>query len=197
MTDGEFAAAAQPHAWLLAADSLHSQAKILRGSFGSSVLREIVGGRVVGSWDDANRGLFLLAGFCLENLLKGLLVYEYPQWIANGILARDLRTHSLTRLAGRSSLVPAPIRSRTVLQTFEQGLDSWARYPTALTKNGPSLQLTMNPVLWHAYEGVSYRFSQKLIRLLRKRWRGPHGIEGYFEISQGFHSFEVPSQSRP
>lgn len=130
----EFAQAAHPHSWLLVADNLYDQAKALYERFpnGSTTRRE-GDGTVVGRWPSSNRSTFLLAGFSLENAIKAFLVYEHPQWVSNGVLARPLRSHDLVALSNQSSLIPWKTRGPAVLARFANGLESWARYPCALT----------------------------------------------------------------
>ena len=46
-----------------------------------------------------SRTWLLLAAFSIENLLKGILIYEHPEYISNGSLASNVTNHSLTNLA--------------------------------------------------------------------------------------------------
>jgi hypothetical protein len=75
-----------------------------------------------------DRSVFLLGGFALENAIKAFLVYENPQWVSNGRLSRNLKSHSLTALQSKSELVPYKKRHVSILKAFEGGLDSWFRY---------------------------------------------------------------------
>lgn len=46
-----------------------------------------------------SRTWLLLAGFAIENLLKGLIIAKNPSYISNGKLSRKIRNHELLRLA--------------------------------------------------------------------------------------------------
>jgi hypothetical protein len=189
LSNEEFARNADPHAWLMVADSLNCQARLIRKRLGSSLITySDARGKSV-TWDETNRTLFLLGGFALENLIKGFLVYENPHWIANGVIAKPLRSHCLVKLAAQSRRLPYKVRGMAVLDTFEQGLESWARYPCSLTKGGRNIQLQMNEILWASYVRTARSFSNKLIKLLRRKWHGPHGTSGHYEISDDFFSF--------
>lgn len=135
ITNEQFVEMANPHSWFLVADNLHAQAIQLRKNQGQSFLtfRDFKDGHEE-SWDATNRSVFLIGGFALENALKGFLVYENPDWISNGSLSRKLRSHSLTGLSKLSGLVPYKKRSQSILRGFEDGLESWARYPCSLSK---------------------------------------------------------------
>jgi hypothetical protein len=193
-TNTEFVDHAQPYAWLLAAENLHSQALCVYGSFGNTTISRVEPDGTSRTWDQSNCVMFLLAGFALENLIKSFLVYENPTWIENGKLNEQLRSHSLTKLANKSKLLPYKIRGRVTLETLEDGLESWARYPCALTAAKTKEQLTFNPILWNAYLQVSHYYASKLTKLLGRKWNGPHGFNGLYEISDDFFSFRPPTQ---
>jgi hypothetical protein len=131
-------------------------------------------GRVL-MWDDTNRSVYLLGGFALENAIKAFLVFENPSWISNGKLASSLRSHSLTGLQVKSHLIPYKTKYRWVLQQFEDGLESWARYPCGLEALDTVHPSVMGPSLWDGYERVMRAYGNKLVDLLKGGWCGPHG----------------------
>ena len=139
--NSRFVEMANPHSWLLTADNLHAQAMRLSRAKGQSITQFIDhrdGTRL--NWDGINKATFLLGGFALENAIKAFLVYENPSWISNGSLARPLRSHSLTELQGRASLIPYKTRYLWVLRQFQEGIDSWSRYPCALAYDQSSYE---------------------------------------------------------
>lgn len=177
----QFAEAAHPHSWLLVADNLYEQAKSLHSRFpeGSMTARNR-DGTVVGNWPSSNRATFLLAGFSLENAIKAFLVYEHPDWVSNGVLARPLRSHALVALSAKSSLIPWKAKGPAILARFEEGLESWARYPCALLAAETDSEQNLPPELWASYLKLSKAYGRELMKLLRVGWKGPHGIDGYF-----------------
>lgn len=129
----QFTMAANPHSWLLAADSLHDQAMQLASKERKGLIVQTDGhDRVLGRWEESNKAVFLLGGFALENAIKAFLVYEHPQWISNGRLSRNFRSHSLTGLHAQSTLVPYKTRPelRWLLSSrgWSLGLDIHAPY---------------------------------------------------------------------
>lgn len=184
----DFVQRANPHAWLLVADSLHEQAKTLKANVGGRIaFRNFVDGGTQ-SWDVSNRAVFLLGGFALENILKGLLVYENPSWVSNGRLSRKLRSHSLSRLRDASTLAPYRTRYRWVLKEFERGLESWARYPCALSATGTEDQQMLAARTWRGYQYLMNGYGRTLIKLLSKGWQGPHGYYARFTFDGEFLS---------
>lgn len=180
---------AHPHSWLLVADNLHAQAIALRERVDTGFLTYQKGdGSVLGRWPLTNRATFLLAGFALENAIKGFLVYENPSWVADGKLARKLRSHKLVHLALMSSLAPWPKKSMAILEQFERGLDSWARYPCALSASSTEAEQNLSEYLWSQYLALAAAYGRDLCRLLERGWNGPHGITGEFSFQGEFLS---------
>jgi hypothetical protein len=174
-----FVEMANPHSWLLAARNLHEQALFLYGQRGRSQLRCIdFRTNVSKTWDDVNKSVFLLGGFALENAIKSFLVYENPQWISNGKLSKHLRSHSLTSLQKQSSLIPYKKRYISVLQQFEEGLESWARYPCSLCVATSMDEEVMRHDVWSGYDRLMRAYVNRLETLLAHGWNGPHGFYG-------------------
>ena len=179
--NAEFVLKAHPHSWMLVADNLHSQALALHRRHGESLLVNI--DYEVGStakWDAVNRSVFLLGGFALENAIKAFLVFENPNWIANGRLARELRSHSLTGLARQSRQIPYAKRGVPVLRVFERGLESWARYPCALNAVETEEEQVLSQRQWTGYLRLMRAYGRQLKKMLSKKWEGPHGTGGRF-----------------
>ena len=183
----DFAERANPHSWLLVADNLHEQAVRLRrgGPAGYLTLQEPTG-RVLARWPAENRAVFLLAGFALENALKAFLVYQNPEWVSNGRLARRLKTHSLTNLSMLVVDLPWPKRGPPVLREFERGLESWARYPCALAAEDSEAEPVLRDALWRQYLGLMSAYGKALMTLLARGWSGPHGTGGVWEMEGGY-----------
>lgn len=170
---------ANPHSWLLTADNLHEQAVALRGQWGRSLITFNRLNVESITWDSVNKSVFLLGGFALENAIKAFLVYENPILISQGTLGRKLRSHSLTSLQKKSTLIPYKNRYLGVLQQFEDGLDSWARYPCGLTADTSKHEAKLQDELWAGYLRLMVAYRKRLRALLSsKLWHGPHGFSG-------------------
>lgn len=171
---------ANPHQWLMVADNLHVQAIATWNRFrGGKTSHVDASGHLVGEWDEANRTVFLLSGFAIENALKAYLVFENPSWISNGRLSRELRSHQLVKLSRLSALVPTSPIFVEVLERFEAGLESWARYPCALTADESEPEAVLNADDWHRYTRLMQSYGRRLCELLSANiWKGPHGFAG-------------------
>ncbi|MBO0333492.1 hypothetical protein J0X12_07700 [Sneathiella sp. CAU 1612] len=185
----EFALSAHPQSWFIVADNLHSQAFKLYGQRGMSYYSLRIGDEVR-RWDAISKSVFLLCGFALENAIKAFLVFENPQWVSNGRLAKQLKNHSLTELSSLSDTIPYKYKYNRILRVFESGLESWARYPCTLTIDTLKEEPQNLEEVWPSYCKLITAYGRRLERLLGTEWVGPHGITGSVETSGHFFSIK-------
>lgn len=106
-----FVDAANPYQWLLSAESLHRQALALWRNKGNGQIAFTREGQPTLTWDFTNRSTYLLAAFAMENMLKSFLVYEHPEYVADGYLTASRHmTYQILPINHRSF----PIRLETV-----------------------------------------------------------------------------------
>lgn len=134
------------------------------------------------SWHASNRTVILLAGFALENIIKGFLIYENPNFIQGGFLSKKIHTHKLTKLAEKSTLLPYKAQGNKTLKYFEDGLESWARYPCGLNWAQTRDQNMLDEKIWGNYLWLINSYEIRFKKLMKTGWKGPHKFEGYFEI---------------
>lgn len=173
---------AVPHSWLLVACDLHEQAELVFTHKGSRITYEKSVNGAVRVHDRANRAAFLLGGFALENMIKAYLVFENPSWIGGGKLSSQLTHHSLTKLASKSRKLPWPKKGRLILEAFESGLTSWARYPCPSSAYKPSFERYFTDELWSGYTQQMSRYVVGLESLLLRHWTGPYQFSGSYEF---------------
>lgn len=70
----------------------------------------------------------LLAGFALENLFKGLIIFKEPNLVSSGQIQGILRSHDLLALASRSDLILSAEEKRFCILASSATI-SWGRYP--------------------------------------------------------------------
>lgn len=189
---------ANPNAWLMAADNLHEQATEIYGRRSRSTIITKVNadGEIVQQRRAIDKSVFLLGGFALENAIKAFLVYENPQWVSNGRLSSKLRSHSLSGLQQQSKLIPYKSRHIHILEAFESGLDSWFRYPCALTIQDNKEEGHLFDDLWDGYSKLMRAYGKKLKTLLNEGWNGPHGWHGRWMIEGQSLGYDIPISTR-
>jgi hypothetical protein len=85
------------------------------------------------------------------------------------------------------------------LKAFEDGFDSWFRYPCALTLGKTKEEGHLYDHLWHGYLAVMRAYGRKLAMLLDNGWQGPHEAYGRWVIKGeclGYMTRTVPSSGR-
>jgi hypothetical protein len=162
---------------------LHGQAKSLHDNSGRGrIALFVTGDRVGGIWDETSKAKFLLCAMALENAIKAFLVYEHPEWVANGCLHKEITSHRLVHLGSKSSLIPYRARDSWVLAAFEEGNESWMRYPCARRADQLSPEPDFSDALWRGYRRVMKGYGKKLSKLLSKGWKGSHGKRETWEF---------------
>ena len=90
---------------------------------------------------------------------------------------------------GRSRIFP-----RRSPAQLERGLESWARYPCALSVTDTEAEQNLPPALWENYLRLMRAYGKTLMALLQQGWNGPHGVSGRFEF-QGSYLGAQPNNS--
>jgi hypothetical protein len=190
---------ANPHSWLMTADNLHEQATaIYEGRDRSSITTKVDASNVIlEQTRGIDKSVFLLGGFALENAIKAFLVYENPSWVSNGRLSGKLKSHSLTELQRQSKLIPYKKRYIKMLEAFESGLDSWFRYPCALTIENTQAGNHLYNHLWEGYVRVMRAYGRALSALLDRGWNGPHGCYGSWIVKWVGYRTPIPAPYGP
>jgi hypothetical protein len=178
----KFEDAANPHQWLLSADQLHVQAVELYDRRGRGMLSRVGVGVPTVSWDETNKATFLLCAFALENAIKAFLVYEDPKWVSDGYLHNEICSHKLATLSRKSTLIPYRKRDEWVLAAFEEGNESWMRYPCYRRASDLQIEPQLHDKLWGGYLRVMRGYGLKLMRLLSSGWQGTHGFAGSWQM---------------
>ncbi|WP_425055404.1 hypothetical protein [Pseudomonas abyssi] len=176
----EFENIANPHSWFLISSELHDQAKHLKQSCTTQITKRSSTDSV--SWKSSNRSVILLAGFALENILKAYLIYENPSFVSEGVLSKEIQTHSLSKLARRSQLLPYKERGIKTLTYYEDGLESWARYPCGLNWAKTKEQRLLDERSWTNYLWLMRAYESRFKKLLKRGWKGEHEFDGWYEI---------------
>lgn len=190
MDNRDYAWNAHPHEWMLVADDFHEQLKQLRKRSKRSYVHFIVNGEIVHTWDAVDRISILLMSLTIENAVKAFLVYENPNWVSNGKLAKPLRSHDLVELSEASELLPYKGRYRPLLHDLTEGFETWARYPCGVNSDAMAPRVPFNERRWHQYLTLTQSYGRRMRSLLSKPWVGAHGVAGHFDFSGDFLKFD-------
>lgn len=117
-----------------------------------------------------SRPYLMLAGFALENLLKGILIAENPALIARGTLGSEIKTHNLTRLLDKIVSVKATKVEREFCSTASDALPYWGRYPIPLHHGGLMPEVGMDAPMRDAYLSLHDRLGLDLYGRIKDGW---------------------------
>ncbi|MGO8733604.1 MAG: hypothetical protein ACLQVM_12540 [Terriglobia bacterium] len=117
----------------------------------------------------------LLMGYALENLLKGILMADHPEYFKTGAKITEIRSHNLVSLCRRCSLVVSAAEE-DLLKTLTDHIEWVGKYPVPLEEagmyprkkadgrwNGPSDQFGGGKAKT-TIEGLYSRILEELIR---------------------------------
>src|ERR1700741_279929 len=82
-----------------------------------------------------SRPYLLLAGFAIENVLKGLLIVSDPSLVVNGVLDRSIKSHNLVSLLSKLPSISASPEELQFCKIASDAIPCWGRYPIPLDSN--------------------------------------------------------------
>lgn len=182
----DFVRRARPDAWLDLADELHHAAEIIWLSPEAGLALEVtVTHRVEGSdivreetyrkIREFSRTYFLLTGYAIENLAKGLLIARRPKRITDGTLSPDLQTHSLSKLLKKIDDLNCTDAEDEFARFAERAIPYWGRYPIPKKKESIEDEEVLTERLRLAYLGLQQRLRRLLEQELEAGWESGVG----------------------
>jgi hypothetical protein len=110
---------------------------------------------------------FLLAGLCIENLLKGMIVSTHPEYVKEGgKLGHSLTSHDLEQLARVAGVHPdLNAEEREVLEKAGTAVVYWGRYHIPRDCQQIENQWGWEDKHFQAFDALYRRWAEKLIRL--------------------------------
>lgn len=125
-----------------------------------------------------SRTVMLLFALSIENILKGHLVAENPQYISNGALSREVTggRHSLVALTEKIQGFSFSEDDIDAFQTLESSIPSWGRYPIPKRHGDIDLEVIATTEFVQRIERIFRRLGRALYMMLRDGWEGPHQI---------------------
>lgn len=186
----DFVRRGMPDGWLDLSDELHKAAETLWALShtelrleAKSVPRATASGiayetefRKFGAF---SRTYFLLAGFAVENLTKGLLVAREPSHITRGRLSNTLQNHRLSSLIDRLDLPGLTEEELSFASAAERAIPYWGRYPVPVTKNSVCEEDALTEDQRAGYLRLRERLRAALEKEIADGWDSGVGAESY------------------
>jgi hypothetical protein len=172
----EFVRDASPAQWLGYAEELRDNAELiwshedesLRVGVALNAEHSVVGDPLQVS--GVSRTYLLLAGFSLENAIKGLLVFDNPSHINTGALSRELKSHDIEALVSKVRNLTLSEDEHEFCALLTSVIPYWGRYPIPLDKNRIMPEVGMTETRRHLFLRLFDRLAHRLYWSVRDGW---------------------------
>jgi hypothetical protein len=135
-----------------------------------------------------SRACFLLAGYAIENLLKGLLITEHPEYVSQGKLSKGLSHHNLSTLANKITCIKFNSNEQSLLSLLGLYLTNLARYPVPLNSNQLEIEKPFTADIQILFNDLYLKLDKTIYSLTKNGWEGAEGIS----LKSSFRSeFEI------
>lgn len=124
-----------------------------------------------------SRTWLLLASFSIENLLKGVIIYENPSYISNGSLSKKVSHHQLTDLSEEINSINFVEHELEIIEILESCLPYWGRYPIPKKAHEIENEIVASSDFKSIFESLYNRLDKSNYDSIKYGWEGPHGCK--------------------
>ncbi len=166
----EFVFRANPNEWLEVSDELNESIEVLLKNSQATYFKS-------DTWDGkpttklmSSRSIFLLMGFSIENLIKGILIFDRPELVNEGKLDNKIKSHNLKHLALNISDVKINTEELKFLDILSEAIPDWGRYPCPLKFQQIKNEVEYSKRMNNEFQKLRKSLRNKLIERLKKGW---------------------------
>lgn len=142
-----------------------------------------------------SRTWLLLASFSIENLLKGILIYENPNYISNGSLSKKVSHHRLSVLTEEIDSISLTDDELEVIEVLESCLPYWGRYPIPKKAHEIENEIVASSDFKSIFEFLFNRLDKHIYDSIKYGWEGPHNCEFLGSIRSEYEDLPENYQS--
>jgi hypothetical protein len=117
-----------------------------------------------------SRSYLLLAGFAIENVMKGLLIASTPSLVGDGVLSSSIKSHNLLALAAKLTSLTLSSDERRFCEIASSAIPYWGRYPIPLDSNSVLPETAITESLRQAFLALFDRLAKLLYWEVRDGW---------------------------
>lgn len=174
-----------PSEWYVVADELRHSVNVLFKD--RSITETIdVDGKVLLQKPTISKGYFLLAGFAIENLIKGLLITENVDLKKDGKINNSIsQGHNLKSLAIKLKSIELNDLESELLDILSEAIPYWARYPVPKIYQKLSSEVPVSKITHDTFSGLFNKLKSELIKLSTSKWIDPNGKETSWSTKDG------------
>lgn len=166
----EFVYKANPNEWLEVADEINHSIELLILNDRSTYIKN-------DTWNfepkiklQSSRSILFLMGLALENLLKGILIFDKPFLINTGKLNKEIKTHNLNFLFSKISDLNFNSNQLELIKILSDSIPDWGRYPTPLNYQNVKNEYVFIIDNKKIYESIRNTLRSLLIERLKLGW---------------------------
>ncbi len=112
----------------------------------------------------------------IENLLKGVLIADHPEYISNGRLSSKVTNHSLTDIAKSLTTITIEGRELELIALLERLLPSWGRYPVPIHAAELEREGFVTNDIKTQFDDLFAKLDRHLYESIKQGWVGPNGV---------------------
>jgi len=157
-----FTLSASPIEWAGCADELKHAADLLHKQARDGLIGWIDHAGHIQSKSHVSRAYILLAGFALENVLKGLIVLANPQYVSSGELDPRLKSHKLIDLSRQVKGVVLSPAEEHLCAIAQEATPYWGRYPVPVKAEELKEEQFLRTGFHETFLGLYYRLRHLL-----------------------------------
>jgi len=165
-----------PSHWNQVADELYYSLVFLYKNRNSSLVHFTDKFENVDIWyPTISKAYMLLAGYSLENLIKSLLIVEYPELIDDNKLNKKLLKHDLNELFIMSKKIRTSKEEKELLSILSEATPYWGRYPIPRHSSQIKDEVYLTEDLHQCFHKLYNRTKQNLYKLTKNGYIGKNG----------------------
>jgi hypothetical protein len=181
----DFEVNSAPIAWLDYAEELKEIAELTIKHSGTTINRYPDTYKTL----SLERGFFLNYGYSLETILKGLLIAENPEFVAEGKISEDIsKGHSLARLTVLVKSLSFEGEELKLLNVLSEAIPYWGRYPIPKKYSQVSEKVSFSESIHKELEALWFKIGRCLYETIKFGWTGPSGVKTCVYLSSTFES---------
>ena len=166
----KFVYRANPNEWLEVSDELNNSIEIIQRNCTSWYFKS-------DTWDGkpikklmSSRSIFLLMGFSLENLIKGILIFDNPKLVNKGKLEKDIKSHNLINLFNKIEKIKLTDKESELLNILSEAIPDWGRYPCPLNFQDLKDEVIFTTEMKKRYDNIRNTLRIELLERLENGW---------------------------
>ncbi len=188
----EFVYKANPNEWLEVSDELNHSLETLVENNGLVFFKGDTWNGIPIKKVMNSRAIFLLMGFAIENLIKGIIVFDKPENVNTGILGKEIKTHNLCKLLEKIPELRFTDQELQFVETITEAIPDWGRYPSPIKFQDIKDEVLYIDEIMVSYKSVRIKLRDDLIFKLQRGW-----ISGLDNEQANVKIIEIFEKKRP